>query len=196
MIKAIGFDLGGVLYTYDHKRLMKEVSKELSVSETTITEAWKKGIIDYELGKISENEFWRIVLSELNISYDSTILHKIVIDHFQPMQESLLLLNKLKGKVSLGMITNQTSWIYELDKKYGFRSLFDIVIVSNEVALRKPQEEIFDLFIKESNLESSEIIFIDDNPEYRINVEKTGIKFLHFKNAKELENDLNKLKLF
>lgn len=195
MIKAIAFDLGGVLYTYDHDRLMKDVSKELNLPVKEVTEAWKKGIVEFEMGDISEQHFWQIFLNELNITHDLKTLHKLVIEHFQPIKGSLKILNQLKDKLILGLISNQTDWIDLLDKKYNFRKLFDIILISKEVSLRKPGEEIFKLFIEKSGVKPNEIAFIDDFIGYKESVERIGIKFIHYQNPSQLKQDLNKLKV-
>lgn len=195
MIKAIAFDLGGVLYTYDHDRLMKDVSKELNLPVKEVTEAWKKGIVEFEMGDISEQRFWQIFLNELNITHDLKTLHKLVIEHFQPIKGSLKILNQLKDKLILGLISNQTDWIDVLDKKYNFRKLFDIILISKEVSLRKPGEEIFKLFIEKSGVKPNEIAFIDDFIGYKESVERIGIKFIHYQNPSQLKQDLNKLKV-
>jgi len=192
MVKVVVFDLGGVLYTYDHCKLMDDISGELGVSEPKISIAWRKFIIEYEYGNISENEFWSFLLKELGLECDSQILHDIVIGHFQPIDKSLELLKSLRGRYILGLVTNQTSWIYELNDKYKFRKYFDIVLASNEVGLRKPQREIFDLFVEKSKVNPREIIFIDDSLGYKKSVEATEMNFIHFKNPKQLRNDIGK----
>ena len=196
MIKSIVFDLGGVLYTYDHNKLMGEVSHELQIAKETVINAWKKGIVAFETGKISEQYFWKIFLNELKVTYDLKILHKVVINHFKPILKTLAIVHKLKDKFILGLISNQTSWIDELDKKYHFRELFNISLISKEVSLRKPQKEIFHLFIKKSNLKPNEIIFIDDSLDYKKEIEKIGIEFIHYKDSKQLAEKLIKRGLF
>lgn len=195
MIKAIAFDFGGVLYTYNHTNLMIKVSNELNLSKERVTKAWNKGIIEFEKSEITEQTFWEIFLSELCLSYDIKKLHELVIEHFQPIEGSLRILNKLKDKLILGLISNQTDWIDELEKKYHFKRLFNIIIISKEVSLRKPQKEIFELFFKKSNVKPEEIIFIDDFLEYKQQVEEMGMKFIHFQTPDKLKKDLNKFNL-
>jgi len=190
MIKVIAFDFGGVIYTYNHDILMKDVARELKQQVRAVTNAWKVKIKDYERGKISEDEFWTAFLRKLNINYDKKILHQITIRHFKPITGSLKILADLKDKVVIGLISNQTSWIEDLERKYKFKKLFDMLVISKDVSLRKPSKSIFKLFIKKTKVKPNEIIFIDDSFNYKDATESVGINFIHFQNSKKLKNEL------
>lgn len=192
MIKEIVFDFGGVLYNYNHNQLMKKIGNKLGVSEDLMGKIWKRSIIKYEKGEISEEQFWKLILDKLKKNIDQKILHNLVIDHFQPIKGTLEILKKLKLKYSIGLISNQTTWINNLNVKYNFKKLFKLIIISKDIALRKPQKEIFELYISKSGLKPEEIIYIDDSIEYEKAVKKVGMKFLHYQNSEQLENDLNK----
>lgn len=191
-IKIIAFDFGGVLYNYNHTVLMKDIAKELNQPTKKVTSAWKVKINDYELGQATEDEFWNTFLKSLNINHSKDILHEIVISHFQPISESLKILESLKGKIIIGLISNQTSWLSDLEKKYKFKRFFDILVISNEVVLQKPNKEIFNLFIKKADVKPNKIIFIDDNLNYKEAVESVGINFIHFKTPEILNKEIKK----
>jgi HAD superfamily hydrolase (TIGR01509 family) len=190
MIKVIAFDFGGVIYTYNHPILMKDVADELNQPIKAVTKAWKVGIKRYERGEITEDEFWTIFLRKLNLNYDKKSLHKITLNHFKPIKDSLKILNNLKGKITTGLISNQTSWIEDLEQKYKFKKLFDILIISKDVSSRKPSKSIFRLFIKKTDVKPKEIIFIDDSFDYKKSVESVGIKFIHFRSPRQLKTEL------
>lgn len=192
MIKAIAFDFGGVIYTYNHDRLMKDIAKELKQPVKVVTDAWKVKIKEYEKGKISENDFWTAFLKKLRIDYDKKVLHQITINHFKPIIGSLNILKNLKGKIITGLISNQTSWIENLEKKYRYKRLFDILVISKDVSLRKPSKSIFRMFIKKAKVKPNEIIFIDDSFNYKDATESVGINFIHFRNPKQLETELER----
>lgn len=190
LIKVIAFDFGGVIYTYNHDILMKDIAKELKQSINMVINAWKTKIKQYEKGEISENEFWDCLLKKLNIRHDKKILHQIVIKHFKPIYGSLKILADLQDKRIIGLISNQTSWIEDLERIYKFKKSFDILVVSKDVSLRKPNKNIFKLFIKKTKANPEEIIFIDDSISYKEATESTGMNFIHFKNPKQLRIEL------
>lgn len=169
---------------------MESVSKEIGVSKESLTESWKKGIIDFELGRVPEEEFWRIVLDDLEVNYDWGKLNKIVLDHFRPIGNPKKTLEELRKNYVLGMVSNQTDWIDELNEKYGFKKYFDHYLISKEVSLRKPSKEIFNLLLERCKLKPEEVVFIDDTASYEENVKILGIDFINFKNPSQLINEL------
>ena len=155
IIKVVAFDFGGVIYTYNHDVLMKNIAKELKKPLNAVTDAWKVKIKQYEKWKISESEFWIALLKKLKIHHDTKILHQIVINHFKPIHESLKILADLQKKVTIGLISNQTSWIEDLEKIYKFKKSFDILVVSKDIALRKPNKSIFNHFIRKTKVKEN-----------------------------------------
>lgn len=193
MIKVIAFDFGGVIYRYNHEILMKAIARKIVRPLKEVSAAWKIKIAAYELGQISEDEFWDCFLRKLSINFDSNILHQIVVNHFKPIPGALNILADIKNTAIIGLISNQTSWIDDLEIIYGFKRLFKILVISKDVALRKPSKEIFILFIQKAGVKPEEIIFIDDNADYKKAVEDVGINFIHFRNPEQLKRDLKKL---
>lgn len=151
----------------------------------------------FEKGKVSEKKFWQDFLAGLNIFYRNTRrLHNIVIDQFKPIEETIKITKKSRKKFTVGLLSNQTDWIDELEEKYHFRKMFDFVIISKEVKCRKPEKEIFDILIKKSKVKPNRILFIDDMKEYQEVVGSLGINFIYYQNLEKLKSDLRKFKIF
>ena len=72
---------------------------------------------------------------------------------------------------------------------------FEPCILSSEVGMRKPDEQIFRLFLKEAKVQANECIFIDDEKKMLENANKIGIKTIHFKNSEQLKNELNRYRI-
>jgi glucose-1-phosphatase len=58
----------------------------------------------------------------------------------------------------------------------GYRHLFEKVYFSYEIGMRKPDREIFDFVLKDSGLEASETLLIDDTPQNIETAQKLGIQ--------------------
>ncbi|MFT4311194.1 MAG: HAD family hydrolase [Candidatus Woesearchaeota archaeon] len=193
MIKTIIFDFGGVLHNYNHKELIKEVAKEVKKDEELVARAWKYKIVEYEKGIISEEEFWNDFLKIIDKDYDKKVLRQILLDHFYPLENSLKLMRKLKEKYSLGLISNHTTWMDDLEEKYDFKKYFDLIVISNEARSVKPEKKIFEIFIDKIKQKPSEMVFIDDNANYEKSCKELGLNFIHFTSASKLKEDLRKL---
>ena len=66
----------------------------------------------------------------------------------------------------IGMVSNGKTPFQERNfKALGIAHLFDCVVVSEAVGLRKPEKEIFELACRMVNVKISASIFVGDNPE-------------------------------
>jgi len=193
MIKLIAFDFGGVLYTWDKSKLLKDLSKELNIKPGSVDNAWGKYITLFEKGKISKKKFWTRFLKFLNINHSHYKLNQVVLKQFKPINKNIALLKKLKQKYSVALLSNHTDWIDDLEKKYHFKKWFDTLVISKEQHCSKPDQKIFKLLIKKSNFKPKEIVFIDDYIDYQDDVKKAGLHFIAYTNHKTLLNKFNKL---
>ena len=79
MIKVIIFDLGGVYFTDGTSVALKKIKKILKADEKRIDEIFRespgKEGMDYRLGKLKQNEFWKIAEKDLNLN--NPVLKKI-----------------------------------------------------------------------------------------------------------------------
>lgn len=193
MIKALIFDFGGVYFTYDYNKVLKDLSKELNIPKKRIAQALEVKLYDYEKGFCNENEFWKTFLTELNKKYDVKKLHHLMIEQFKPIPGMQELIDELRKNYKVGMLTNQTNWLDEINAKYDFYKYFDPLIVSRDEGTRKPEEKIFKILIKRVRCQPNEIVFIDDSIGYQEATEKAGINFIHYKNKNQLVKELKKL---
>lgn len=71
--------------------------------------------------------------------------------------------------------------IYEKYGTYGYRHLFKKTYFSYELGMRKPDMEIFEFVIKDSNLKPGETLLIDDYYDNILTAGKLGIVTYHLK---------------
>lgn len=199
MIKVIAFDFGGVLYTWNTRKFVRDLAKELKVPMIKIILKRKEIIAileNFERGDISEKEFWDNCLSLFGFSCDAITLkkiHDISVNHFQPIKENIELVKILKRNFKVGLLSNQVDWIDELESKYYFRELFDLVVISKEVGCIKPEKKIFEIFVNKAKVNPEEILFIDDQKNFKKAAEKFGIKSILYKTPEKLKKELSNL---
>jgi len=71
---------------------------------------------------------------------------------------------KRRGYI-LGAITNGVSSLQNMKlDTAGIRELFDVVVVSGDIGIYKPDRRIFDEAVKRAGLENSETVFVGDHP--------------------------------
>lgn len=185
--KNIIFDLGGVILNIDYSILIRSFA-ELGVEhfEEHYSKAQQEGFFDlYEKGLISSKEFTDRLKSfckpgttdqDIEDAWNSMLLDL--------PQKRMDLLNKLKMNHRTFLLSNTNDihmrWIHNyLLKTYGVADLsgcFEKVYLSYELNMRKPDEEIFALVLKENNLTPEETLFIDDSPQHLEGAKKTGLQ--------------------
>lgn len=71
--------------------------------------------------------------------------------------------DEIKKSYGLALISNDSSeWSKYLREKYKINKYFDIITVSGDVKMKKPDERIFNLTLKKLGLTASDCIYIDD----------------------------------
>lgn len=97
-------------------------------------------------------------------------------------QYKLALLSNIGGDMMDGFFTSAER-----------RALFDIVVLSGDVKMSKPDPEIFELTLRKLGVAPSEAIFIDDSERHTTAAEKLGIKSIHYSGFEQCGAELRRL---
>jgi epoxide hydrolase-like predicted phosphatase len=74
--------------------------------------------------------------------------------------------------IRTGLLSN--SWGNEYDRS-DWHEMFDVVVISGEVGMRKPEPGIFELALKRIGLPAEECVFIDDMAHNIVAAEQAGL---------------------
>lgn len=143
---------------------------------------------------MSAQEFSEIV--KTNFRLDIDVLNKWREAYYQvmPINKKLLdLVSNLKKNFKVAIISNVPELHAQINKERGLFSHFEPALISCDIGLIKPQQEIFDLVLEKLNLDAGECIFIDDRMEHLDIPKEMGFKIIHFKNNQQLKDDLKTL---
>jgi epoxide hydrolase-like predicted phosphatase len=197
MIKAIVFDVGGVL---TKENMLEHYSKLAEITGYNIKKFYKirkRYINQAVIGKISAIEYIKLFTKELGIKDFKKFKQNwikirskcIIVD-----KDVEKIIKKLKNKkYKVGSLTNILPLHQKLRNKKNIYKIFDFNICSCEVGLSKPDIKIYKLLIKKLELPPKEIVFVDDVRECLIPARKLGINTILFKNNKQLIRDLRRL---
>jgi len=97
----------------------------------------------------------------------------------------------LHNHYPLGLLSNADGeFLRPILENYKLTSLFDVIIISSEVHIIKPDPEVFLLILKKLNIKPEEAIFIDDH-EHNVEAAKSlGITGIRYLNLQQLKQDL------
>lgn len=182
MIKAIVFDLGGVLVKNNPK---------IPFPFITTKEKWDLGL----QGKIKEDILW----SDFANKHDSSskelqTIKRQLWKNKIPDTEVCQLLPHLHKNYKLAVVSNTlpSTFHYRMEK-YHLGEYFDVQICSAEVGVRKPDPKIFQMALQKLGTLPQETVVIDDNAENIKTTHSLGIHPILYKDAGQLKQDLKKL---
>lgn len=76
--------------------------------------------------------------------------------------ETIGVLEKLSQNYRLGIVANQSSTAREILREWGLDSYFQVIILSEEVGIRKPDTRIFKLALEEAGISVDKAVYVGD----------------------------------
>jgi putative hydrolase of the HAD superfamily len=197
MIKAICFDLDGVLFTeQSFRKFMKNLPKEVNDPDKVEGVLYKSPEMQkFKRGKMSEQEFWNFAKEELKITADIDEIRSVFQNCYCMRQEVVDYIKKVRsaGYKTCVCSNNFPTRINALQEKLRFLDYFDTVILSYEVGFKKPAKEIFQALIDKSGFNSDEIVFADDNESRLIGAKELGINTFVYEDFDTFVKNLEEL---
>ncbi len=91
---------------------------------------------------------------------------KEFLKYTRPDEDALFVLQQLKGKFKLGIVSNLSipECVPELLKMFNLDDYFDVVVISGAINRRKPSPEIFKKALETLGLKPNEAVFVGDTP--------------------------------
>ncbi len=200
-IKAIIFDLGGVIVELDFSNFYNRIItlSPLNKPQTPIMLEFFRQSDIYHQGNMSDDEFYQLACELLQVC---ALNQQEFFDAFNSIisgfnHEIIEVLKKLKNSNNYKLIAlsnvNSSHWDYLLDQKWGFIEYFDDLILSHEVHMTKPEKKIFQYTIEKAGCTPEEILFIDDGLNNVVSAKQLGIVGIYFTTVEDLIEELRNL---
>ena len=172
--EALVVDFGGVLTTplQDSFELFaQEQGVELQDLVRVALTAYAGGrddlVTGFETGTVSEDEFSLQFAQRLAQATGREIdPERLVRRLFGGMRLEEGMLDAVAGARTQGMKTAllSNSWGLDTYPRERFADLFDVVVISAEVGMRKPDPAIFHLTVEKLDVPAEACVFVDDHP--------------------------------
>ena len=194
-IKAIIFDLGGVILNIDYNLTITEFEKLGVLNSTSYysKNVQKKLFDDLETGKISEKEFINAVKLKTRNASDDQIKNawnKMLLN--LPLKK-IFFIKSIMCNYQTFLLSNTNSihiscFKNSLAKEEWklFKSAFNKIYFSYKIGIRKPSVKIFEYVLKENNLKAENVVFVDDSIQHINAAKKIGIITHHLKDSEDL----------
>jgi len=194
-IKAIFFDIGGVLAKEDREKQYYELAEIMNFDINKFQELRKSKVDLFAEGKISEKEYLTFFSKALEIDFKKLRENWIrLAQKYYKIDTSVQnTIYKLKDNYILGTLTNIIPLHNRVRKTDDPYKDFKIKLLSFERGYKKPNPLFYKLILEETNLNPQEVIFIDDYEPYLKPAQKLGMKTILFRDNEKLVQDLRKL---
>lgn len=194
-IKAIVFDLGGVIVDVDYMRYAAGFAEGSGHSAREIADGIFREIHPvYNAGKMTPRQFHRAVLDRFALNIPFERFCRIYADIFSLNKSTVRLISKLKPRYPLCLLSNTDPihWEYEL-KGFPVLGQFDHLVLSFEAGAAKPSPEIYQVALAKCGVSPDEAVFIDDMAEYVEGAIAVGMHGIRFHSALQVENEMKGL---
>lgn len=194
MIKAVFFDVGGVLLNAE-PLLNKIINLFQPQDKKYFWERLNLWALPLCRGDIDDLQFWKDIAKDFGRQdIPDDVLKTLWIKDYGKLtsinNDVMSIAASLKHKYRLGIISNTLNAHRELNNKRRLYELFDVVILSHEVKMAKDNKDMFILAIKRMGVKPEECVFIDDIQDFVNTAGSVGMKAIHYKNPEQLKSDL------
>lgn len=196
------FDLGKVLLSFDHPRMLRQMAEVAGVSfeavraalmpsgePTTGDPQWR-----LEAGTLSEDHYYEHLCESLGVRPPRDELWRAASDIFAPIEASMDLLERLHAAGHrLGLLSNTSPmhWEFFMDGRFPtLARVFEVPIGSFQTGAMKPDPAIYRFAVERAGVAVERVFFTDDRAENVAGARACGLDAVLFTDAACLERDL------
>jgi epoxide hydrolase-like predicted phosphatase len=195
-IRAVFVDFGGVLVRTEDQGPRARQAERLGMRPRDL----EKLVFESEssrqasIGEIPEEAHWQAVAGRLGVSRLEA--DGIITEFFAGDRADTTLLDflrSLRPERKVGLISNAWSGLRAFIILNKFEDVFDVMIISAEVGLMKPDPRIYRLALEKLGVQPSESVFLDD---VLVNVEaarSVGMSAIQFTQPEKTLEELKQL---
>ncbi|WP_322792975.1 HAD family hydrolase [Bellilinea sp.] len=197
MIRAVIFDMGGVLLRTEDTAPREKLAQQLGISRQALEEAvfLSPSSKLAEVGEISESEHWQRVLDQFGVAEQERLAFREAFWSGDRVDHTLVnWLRSLRPAYKTGLLSN--AWDEartSIQARFNFLDVFDVSLFSAEVGLRKPDERFYRLILDRLQVEPQEAVFVDDFPANIEAARQLGMQAVHFRSPQQALNDVRSL---
>lgn len=198
-IKAVIWDLGGVIVRTEDHTSRNALAAELRVPRDQLENTVFGGEYGHKAqrGEINVDELWESVRVAFELSpegirdFQKRFWAGDVVDY--DLVEYIRFL-RLDNRYSTALLSNAFDRLrYEITERWKIDDAFDIMIISAEEGVMKPDARIYEIALERTGVAPSEAVFIDDFAHNIVGAQAVGMHGIQFLNAKQTLKDLDDL---
>jgi putative hydrolase of the HAD superfamily len=194
VIRGVIVDFGGVLAQHPSDEALARLTAAAGLEAGTFAAAWLRYRHSYDLGHVSAAEYWSLVGGR---GYSDDDLERLVVEDAacwaMPNEAMVDWLAAIKGVgIRVGLLSNapREQW-RRLVGGLAWLGCCDVVTVSYELGLGKPNPAIYRHCLGELGLPACDVLFVDDRSENIATANELGLHTALFTDVERLRDDLS-----
>jgi putative hydrolase of the HAD superfamily len=193
-------DFGGVLTSSLYGRMAEfcteaGVPADAIVRALTQTDEGRSVTALAETGRVPQREWELMLARQLGLPADGLIRRLISVSGLPPRAETLDLAARARAVgVPTGLLSN--SWGdggFDVYTGYDLSVIFDAVVISHQVGLRKPEAPIYELAASKLGRKPADCVFVDDTAANVVTARELGMAAVHFTGEAEQLAEVERL---
>src|SRR5262249_6759103 len=170
VIRAVIFDIGGILERPFDDLLFPELSRTLGVPESRLRQQRAAHGVALTEGRMTLREFYARVAAESArpVDPEGAVARHLAVyaAATAPLDARVLaLIEELRRRHVVACLTNTEVEVGKFNRERGLYRAFDRAFLSTELGLHKPDRAIFERVLAELGCAPGEAVFTDDNME-------------------------------
>jgi len=194
-IRAVYFDLGGVILRTGDKTLRAKLGEEFGMSydemDKFVFECKSARLAS--IGKMSEEQHWQDVTQRLKLpESDMPRLRKAFFGGDTVDLELVSFLRGLRKTHKTGLISNAWDDLRPWIVSQNFEDAFDHMTISAELGIAKPEARIYEFALEKLGVAASEAIFVDDVQKNIDGCETVGMHGILYRTTGQVIEEIRK----
>jgi putative hydrolase of the HAD superfamily len=193
-VNTVLFDFGGVLADEGFRNGLAAIGKLSGLAGEDIVVKGHELVLKtgYVTGRAREGRWWDALRSEAGVRGADEALRLEIIERFTLRPSMLGLVDDLRnGGLTVGILSDQTNWLDEIDGRFHLYGRFDYVFNSFHMGKSKNDPTHFDDVLKLLNRQSQEVLFVDDNAGHVSRAVDRGWKAILYGNQEGFLRELS-----
>ena len=195
-IKSVLFDYGGVIAEEGFVEGLTALAENSKLDRDFFIDAAFDLVAStgYLTGRADEAAFWEAMRKTTGIRGPDERLRREILSRFILRPWVLNLADDLRSlDITVGILSDQTDWLDQLDARDGFFRRFDYVSNSFHLGLSKRGEAVFAETERRLGVPSKGICFVDDNEGNCERARKSGWHAIRYRTGGQVLRELKEL---
>lgn len=194
-IDVVLFDFGGVIVPAQGGEALAAYESRLGLDPGLLhplmfdSDLWRS----VSIGTLDTDGYWEAVGQ--GSQRDPALLREMLADVWEPPdidEDVLAIIRALRTRVRVALLSNASLGLEAHLQRLGIADLFDPIINSARVGLRKPDPAVFQHALTVLDVPPRSVLFVDDKSRNTVVAEELGIASIVFDNADNLARALSR----